>query len=120
MLREGRCVHFTGLQHRTCKADVEYASVEVKADPSTGVLYSLPCLTDHNPGCASCAKQHLPTEQELAEDKAAIKRRYELLGQGIAPCCNVPIDTSQVINSGKYVGHGPRYCSKCRKLLFTV
>ena len=37
-----------------------------------------------------------------------------------SPCCSVPIDESAVITDGKYKGHGPRYCSKCRAVLFLV
>jgi len=39
----------------------------------------------------------------------------DLILRGISPCCKAPIDESKVIPRGKYKGHGPRYCSKCRK-----
>lgn len=35
-------------------------------------------------------------------------------------CCNAPIDTSHVIREGRNKNHGPRFCSKCKKLLFMV
>jgi hypothetical protein len=67
------CVHFNGIQHSTCKAGVEYASVR---DESTRP-YGFPCLTAYA-GAATCEKRQLQTlEEELAEEadyEAAFKR----------------------------------------------
>jgi hypothetical protein len=38
----------------------------------------------------------------------------------LSPCCKAPIDESKVIKKGIHVGHGPRYCSKCKKFIFLV
>ena len=40
--------------------------------------------------------------------------------EGLPPCYGADIDESEGILSGPHKGRGPRYCSKCHKLLFRV
>lgn len=57
------------------------------------------------------------------EDKTRdydLKKTVDAFARGVSPCCNAPIDSSRVITSGRHRGHGPRICSKCKKLLFFV
>lgn len=35
-------------------------------------------------------------------------------------CCGAEIDDSHVIQSGRYKGHGARFCSKCGKVAYIV
>jgi len=101
-----RCRHFNGIQNEKCEAGLEYP------DPR-----ELPCLKEGN---AVCEKYSSFTAEELAEQEKEFKRQMDLLMQGLSSCCEAPIDTTQVIQSGRYKGHGPRICSKCRKLVFRV
>lgn len=59
-----KCVHFNGLQHKTCRADVAYDEL----DEGKRVAYrkSLPCFKPED-GCeqAKCEKCHFPTEEDV-------------------------------------------------------
>lgn len=35
-------------------------------------------------------------------------------------CCGAELDCSHVIPGGPHKGHGPRYCSKCGKVVYIV
>lgn len=50
----GKCLHFTGTQHRVCKAGIAYADLK-----ATG---GFPCLAHFNEAGATCAQRVLPTE----------------------------------------------------------
>lgn len=55
--------------------------------------------------------------QQMATRKAAAER----LDLSVSWCCQAPIDESRVISAkGRHNGHGPRYCSRCKQLLFRV
>jgi hypothetical protein len=73
--------------------------------------------------CEKCQKGYLAEEGHscpTSEDEAKFKRSMDLMHKGLSSCCEAPFDTSQVIKGGKYKNHGPRFCSKCRKLCFMV
>lgn len=59
MEKIGRCIHFTGIQNKTCKAGVSYDSFD-------GVL---PCITVAD--ARLCEKYQDPTPEQIAESKAA-------------------------------------------------
>jgi hypothetical protein len=40
--------------------------------------------------------------------------------RNVSSCCEAPIDESQVITEGQFKGHGPRYCSKCKRCVYMV
>lgn len=115
-----KCVHFTGVQNETCEAGVRYRDVA----GGRSHLAVLPCLppmphkAHETP--ATCASKRLPTEAEIAASEAEFEQAMERLRRGVSSCCEAEIDESQVITSGRHKGHGPRYCTACRKLVFMV
>ena len=123
-MRDGWCKHFTGTQNTRCKAGVCYQDVAVDHKPLQAahgtVRRSMPCIAKYNPGGAVCEKREEYTDEELAEQEASMKRKHDLMAKGLSDCCEAPIDRSRVIESGRYKGHGPRYCSKCGKCLLIV
>lgn len=68
----------------------------------------------------TCIDYSPPTAEEIAAEDAAITHAIECRAKNISPCCEAPIDESRVIKSGRYKGHGGRYCSKCGKCIFFV
>jgi hypothetical protein len=84
-----RCVHFTGTQHRVCKAGVVYAEVR---GPAGG---GIPCLRDLA-GDLTCAKAEWPTEEQAAaEVKERDERVAELLkrlDEGRCGQCGADVD----------------------------
>lgn len=101
------CRHFTGWQDGTCKAGIAYPEDVAK----------LPC---RNEMPEPCPGYHPYTIAELEARDAENERRYLLIKEGKSPCCEEPIDTSRVTQAGQFKNHGPRYCSKCKALLFIV
>lgn len=71
-------------------------------------------------GAAFCEKYLPYTEEELRELYEEHERHIAMIIKGISPCCGEPLDTRQVIKSGRHKGHGPRFCPKCGKLAFMV
>lgn len=84
------------------------------------------CAKDHQcsvyklSGRAQCPGYEPPTPEIVEARRAANRRRMELLSRGLSDCCEASIDTRNVVTEGRYKGHGPRYCSKCHRLLFYV
>lgn len=128
-----RCIHHNGTTNDRCLAGVRYADVAVDHAPikyrherhgSQGSPYSLsrslPCMGKYNLGGATCVKLELLSAEEIAADEAAHQRTMDLMRLGLSSCCEAPIDESQVIRSGRHKGHGPRFCSKCRRCVFMV
>ena len=106
-LDENRCKHFSGIQHKTCRA---------------GIAYTLP-IVESSWSCygrSPCPGYALYTAEEIAAKEAESERFITLLDQGLSACCEAPLDKSRVIPSGKYKGHGPRLCSKCGEVVFIV
>lgn len=70
-MRKGACKHFTGIQKKRCRLDVEYQSLP-KA-PVQGI--NLPCLVacgkDH------CEKWEEPTKEEIEKNEAIIKEAMD-------------------------------------------
>lgn len=61
-------------------------------------------------------EQKADNERAKAETKAMLAK----IESGVSPCCDAPLDLSRVIQSGPRKGHGKRFCSKCRRWVFTV
>ena len=117
MRKAGKCKHFTGVQNKTCKAGVSYQTFRLVTPDERGRTFPLPCL---DADCAACDKREYPTQEEIDADKADMERRMNLLARGLSACCEATFNESQVIASGKYKGHGTRYCSKCGKVCFII
>ena len=58
------------------------------------------------------------TETTIPEEE--VKQHIEKMMKDISPCCDAPLDKSRVITSGRYKGHGPRFCSKCKNVVYFV
>lgn len=107
-----RCRHFNGVQYKCCAAGVDYDSLPVKA-----LHPEHPCLKHEETTCDRYASY---TIEELEAQLAEIDNRLEAVSRNISPCCDTSLDMSRVVTSGKYKGHGPRICTKCGKIAFTV
>jgi len=66
---KGFCVHFRGIQHRTCRAGVDWRSVT--GGPELGIALRMPCnpASGTGPGCEHC---RYPTPEEQAQQEAEI------------------------------------------------
>lgn len=107
------CRHFTGIMNKTCQQDISYESVK---DRSVKPV-DLACFGECG---VSCEKYSPYTAEELEAQEEEIGRYLGALAENKSPCCKAEIDVSQVVTTGKRKGHGPRFCSKCKKWLFTV
>lgn len=105
--RDQRCRHFNGIQNDLCEAKIGYPEYK----------NNLPCFGNTDQPCDGYSPF---TAEELVEQEAKIQRHMELMQKGLSSCCEEPFDTSQVIQSGEFKNHGPRFCSKCGKLAFMV
>ena len=113
--RERRtCRHFNGILNDACKAGVRYQDVE-KADKGP---HPHPCASNNEHG--HCSLFEARTDADIDERERSITRSLELTRRGLSSCCEAPLDESQVITSGRFKGHGPRFCSKCGKCVFMV
>jgi hypothetical protein len=102
-----RCRHFNGIMNEMCDAGIGYPPAD-----------RIPCRGDE--AGSICCKYSPYTTEELDEQDAAYARKWELMKRGLSDCCEAPIDESRVTKAGSFKGHGPRFCSKCRRLLFMV
>lgn len=129
----GKCRHFTGLLHAsedrtvTCKAGISYYHL-MKIDElgSRGCMCRTPC-TGKKPGTeirghkvAYCPKYEAMTEQDIKEELDGWEQTKMALMNNVSSCCYAELDESQVIQEGPHAGHGPRFCSKCKKVAFMV
>ncbi len=107
-----KCRHFNGVQNKECKNHIKYPSVDKMA--CFGPAYK------DSPNRLECEGYSTFTPEELDAQDAELERHIDLMRKGITSCCEAPIDMSQVIPSGRFKGHGPRFCSKCRKVVAMV
>lgn len=123
---EYRCVHHRGVHHNeTCKAGVNYNDLmRVDELGRTGCMLRLPCGgstgTTRGHTVEKCDKYHPPTEEEIQAEIDEWERVKQCLMDDVSSCCNAPINKSQVIQDGEHKNHGPRYCSKCKRLVYMV
>lgn len=87
-----RCVHFTGVQHETCKAGVCYRDIPREKNPKAGII-GIPCI---NPNLNTCDKRQFPTDEEArAEAKEmdeAIEKFLGRLKDGLCPHCGKNVE----------------------------
>lgn len=87
----GSCVHFTGIQNKTCKAGIAYASFEARG-------FAKPCFNrTPEQACASC---HFPTPEEVAAEVAAHEASYKRMELALTA-----VDTDRKAK-GLRKGHG--------------
>lgn len=70
--------------------------------------------------CKTCKKEIKGKFCYNCQPEEYFKDFEKCFCDGISNCCRVPIDDSLVISEGKYKNHGPRYCSKCKRLLYQI
>lgn len=109
----GSCKHFRGIQHKTCRLELNWR--EITGGSDTGIVARMPCFANHQ-GDACCEEYEEPTAEELAEQRRRLEHSLDCLRRNVSSCCEASLDESQVLPSG----HGPRYCSKCGKVAFMV
>ncbi len=122
-----RIVEHAEWQTKTCKAGVNYYQLMRIAElGDRGCLCRIPCTGD-KPGSLvrgvkveACDKYTPLTEQDIRAREAEHERLMDCLRRNVSTCCQAPIDESCVIRDGEHKGHGPRYCSKCKKLVYMV
>ncbi len=97
------CVHFTGTQHDTCKAGVNYVALA-----GGQILATLPCLRGgfwaekaaQHGGFRVCTSERRPTPEEVeAEASAAessLREFSEHIKAGRCPHCKRPVRMRQV------------------------
>ena len=105
--RKKRCRYFNGLQNGKCDGGVSYP----------GQMQECACWGEDGP---VCEKYSVFTNEELAQKEADMQRHIDLMRQGLSSCCEAPFNTSRVITSGQFKNHGPRFCSKCKRLCFMI
>ena len=112
--RKQTCFHYTGLPGFAGNPDVCKAGVDIRAlvgGPDAGWARRMPCTPPYRPGDESvpCEKFRAHTDEEIDAEEAKIEESLAKLMRGVSQCCEAPIDESQVITSGPYKGHGPRF-----------
>ena len=108
---ETRCQYFNGVQHDECDNHVIYKDIAPKG------FKDLPCTTAEGNAC----QFYKPlSKEEIDKEIADMERTNDLILKNLSPCCEAEIDQSQVIKDGSHKGHGPRYCSKCKKFVYIV
>lgn len=119
---KGECEHFIGVRdNKKCKAGMVYDEVmQVGKLGVLGCMLRLPCHGDKTKQTLPCEKYSPLSEAKIDQIVKEFERRDELLLKGLSFCCEAPIDESQVIKEGRHKGHGGRFCSKCKKVVFWV
>lgn len=98
------CKHYNGLTNKKCAAGIEYKR------PINN------CSGNDN----SCDKYETYTPEEIAKQEAQHKLFMDRMQQGLSSCCGAELDKSRVITEGRHKGHGPRFCTKCKRVAFLV
>lgn len=104
--RDRKCRHFNGIQNGMCESKITY--------PANHYI----CFGQG--GEEECGGYNPLTAEELEKKEAETQRHMDLMRKGLSGCCEAPFDTSQVITKGQFKNHGPRFCSKCKRLCFMV
>lgn len=111
-LRRQTCRHFNGIQHKVCRAGVQYDAL------GPGRLPCLPPFRPNMPPGPTCDRLELPTEEEvraeIAAEDALVAETVELLAAGKCPTCKAAAGRSRVgvclycDGCGARVGQAPR------------
>lgn len=102
----GRCEHFTGIQHDTCKAGVNIR--QLVGGPDFGWAARLPCLLADSDKCeVQCEKRSLPTRDEA---EAAVNEHDTRLAKTMTAVSAAHADAK---NKGLGAGYGGQSCMPC-------
>lgn len=105
------CRHYKGIMNKECKAGLNWKKSFDNARN---------CIGKEN-GCNIYERFTCKELQEQQKELDIYVEKFKKQTKtGLSMCCEAPIDTSHVIQSGRHKGHGARYCSKCKKCLFMV
>lgn len=114
------CKHYNGAgRYPACAAGIDYKEVR-QANPGHGNGISLPCTPNMNEMGIACPKAEFYAPEEIEQRERESDAAIEKMMNGISPCCDAPIDERCVIPSGRHKGHGPRFCSACKKWMYSV
>ena len=125
---KGSCRHFINVRdNKECKAGMVYDEVTKRKElGERGCMLRLPC-TGKDVGTVTrghavqcCSNYDSLTAEEIEKEEKDIHRILDQIKKGLSPCCGVAIDESCVITKGQYKGHGPRFCSKCKRVVYMV
>lgn len=111
----GRCVHFNGVMHRTCRAGVVYDELSGRDDNGHRVN-ALPCLKGPAafPGkeVATCPQLRWPTPEEVRAEKEEsdrhVKQFLDDLAANRCPHCHQPVTRKRQVGRcvyGEPCGH---------------
>ena len=129
---KGQCQHFDGIplgrnKDKKCDAGVSYFELmKIKELGECGCALRIPCTgrkagtMEQDNEVQACDKYEEYTEEQIQERMREIEEMELCFEEGISICCKAPIDDSHVIESGEHKGHGPRFCSKCKKCVYMV
>lgn len=70
--REGRCIHFTGIQNEACTAGVAYQSVRGDGP--------IPCITLNGKRRDCCTKYQEPTAEQIAASEREFEAEMSRMG----------------------------------------
>lgn len=129
-----RCIHLTLDSHKgtsdreiLCSAGVSYHEVAKVAELGhVGCGLRTPCggskvgSKTNGHKVQPCDKYAQPTEKEIQKEIDEWEHTKDCLSRKVSSCCEAEIDESHVIKSGPCKGHGKRFCSKCKKLVYMV
>jgi hypothetical protein len=77
----GWCIHFRGIQRKTCTADVDWRALTGGDD--FGIATRSPCIKDNN-STVVCALCHYPTPDEVAAHEAEMEAHLARLAEDMA------------------------------------
>lgn len=109
---KGRCVHFNGVQNRTCEAGVAYDLFRRKDEAGTQT-HSMPCLrflhersAEGGRPIAPCELLRWPTDEEVAAEVAesdeALAAFLGKLASDVCPHCDRKIERKQQVGRCVY------------------
>lgn len=82
-MREGDCIHFTGMQHKTCAVGVSYDDVKAKDRRPV----RLACLNASYPSSATCHRFTPRTAEQAAKERAETDAAIAAALAGKCPQC---------------------------------
>ena len=100
------CKNWSGINFETgqCKVGIEYPKPPWNCTRGDG----------------ECSEYQTYTKEELKKQDDGMKHAMDWVSRGVSGCCDAEIDHSQQITEGRHKGHGPHFCSKCKKLAYYV